>query len=200
MIGFAVLTVVSLLLMWWRLRRRGRFGRTASAVLRSVYPLILGLGGWFLGVLIVLTTSSTIPIEDQLLAVVSIGVPIGLGIYLAWVNRDRQSNANTIGFAVAVGGGLVGAWLGFNAASGLISLITAIVGATVGANLILLALDISWDRQARDRVEEATVAEAMAGDPHRRRRLAIPRRHGESVISPCPSGISDPSLPARTSP
>jgi len=86
MTGLAVLTVVSLLLMWWRIRRRGRFGRTASAVLRSVYPLILGLGGWFLAVLIVLTTSSTIPIEDQLLAVVSIGVPIGLGIYLAWVN------------------------------------------------------------------------------------------------------------------
>ena len=99
--------------------------------------------------LIVLTTSSTIAIEDQFLAVVSIGVPIGLGIYLAWVNRDRRSNANTIGVAAAVGGGLAGAWLGFNATSGLLSLITAIVGATVGANLILLALDISWDRQAR---------------------------------------------------
>jgi hypothetical protein len=162
MTGLAVLTVVSLLLMWWRIRRRGRFGRTASAVLRSVYPLILGLGGWFLGVLIVLTTSSTIPIEDQLLAVVSIGVPIGLGIYLAWVNRDRQSNANTIGFAAALGGGLAGAWLGFNATSGLLSLITAIVGATVGANLILLALDISWDRQARHRVDETNAAEAKA--------------------------------------
>jgi hypothetical protein len=159
MTGLAVLTVVSLLLMWWRIRRRGRFGRTASAVLRSVYPLILGLGGWSLGVLIVLTTSSTIPIDDQLLAVVSIGVPIGLGIYLAWVNRDRQSNANTIGFAAAVGGGLAGAWLGFNATSGLLSLITAIVGATVGANLILLALDISWDRQARDRVDETNAAD-----------------------------------------
>ena len=200
MIGLAVLTVVSLLLMWWRMRRRGRFGRMASAVLRSVYPLILGLGGWFLGVLIVLTTSSTIAIDDQLLAVVSIGVPIGLGIYLAWVNRDRQSNANTIGFAAAVGGGLAGAWLGFNATSGLLSLITAIVGATVGANLILLALDISWDRQARNRVDETDATEAKAGDPHHRRRLAFPRRHGESAIAPRPSRISDPSLPPRTSP
>ncbi len=154
MIGLAVLMVVSLLLMWWRTRRRGRFGRTASAALRSVYPLILGLGGWFLGALIVLTTSPTTPIDDQLLAVVSIGVPIGLGIYLAWVNRDRQSNANTIGIAAAAGGGLAGAWLGFHATDGLLSLITAIVGATVGANLILLALDISWDRQARDHVDE----------------------------------------------
>jgi hypothetical protein len=86
-------------------------------------------------------------------------VPISLGIYLAWVNRDRQSNANTIGVAAAAGGGLVGAWLGFNATSGLLSLITAIVGATVGANLILLALDISWDRQARDRVDETNAAD-----------------------------------------
>ena len=85
MIGLAVLMVVSLLLMWWRIRRRGRFGRIASAVLRSVFPLILGLGGWFLGVLIVLTASSTIAIDDELLAVVAIGVPIGLGISLAWV-------------------------------------------------------------------------------------------------------------------
>ncbi len=200
MTGLAVLTVVSLLLMLWRLRRRGRFGHTASAMLRSVYPLILGLGGWFLAVLIVLTTSSTIPIENQLLAVVSIGVPIGLGVCLAWVNRDRQSSANTIGVAAAVGGGLAGAWLGFNATSGLLSLITAIVGATVGANLILLALDISWDRQARDRVDETNVADGMAGELHRRRRLVIPRRHGESVISPRPSGISDPFLPPQTSP
>ena len=158
----AVFTVVSLLLMGWRIRRRGRFGRTASAVLRSLYPLILGLGGWSLGVLIVLTTSSTIPIDGQVLAVVSIGVPIALAIYLAWVNHDRQSNANTLGVAAAAAGGLAGAWLGFHATDGLIALITAIVGAIVGANLILLALDISRGPQARDRVDETKAAEAKA--------------------------------------
>ena len=62
----------------------------------------------------------------------------------------------------AAGGGLAGAWLGFNATDGLLALITAIVGATVGANLILLALDISWDRQARDRVDGTNAAEAKA--------------------------------------
>jgi pimeloyl-ACP methyl ester carboxylesterase len=162
MIGFAVLMVVSLLLMWWRIRRRGRFSRKASAVLRSVYPLILGLGGWFFGVLIVLTTSSTISIDDQLLAVVAIGVPIGLGIYLAWVNRGRQSKGNAIGVAAAAGGALAGAWLGFQATGGLLALVTAIVGAIVGANLSLLAFDISWGRQPRDRVDETNAAEAKA--------------------------------------
>jgi hypothetical protein len=36
MIGLAVPVVVSLLLMWWRVCRRGRFGRKASDVLRTI--------------------------------------------------------------------------------------------------------------------------------------------------------------------
>jgi hypothetical protein len=46
---------------------------------------------------------------------------------------------------------VVGTWLGFNATEGLVALLTTIVGAVAGANLLLLALDIAWDRQARDR-------------------------------------------------
>ena len=45
----------------------------------------------------------------------------------------------------------MGGWLGFNATSGLLALITTIVGAAAGANLALLALDIAWDRSARPR-------------------------------------------------
>jgi len=56
-----------------------------------------------------------------------------------------------VGFAAAVGGALVGAWLGFHATEGLLALITAIVGAAVGGNVTLLGLDIAWDRQVRDR-------------------------------------------------
>ena len=37
-----------------RVHRRGAYGRKASAALRTLYPIVLGLGGWFLGVLIVL--------------------------------------------------------------------------------------------------------------------------------------------------
>ena len=57
-------------------------------MLRSVYPIVLGLGGWFLGVLIVITTLPGVPLDDELLAVLSVGVPVGLGIYWAWVHRD----------------------------------------------------------------------------------------------------------------
>ena len=58
-------------------------------MLRSVYTLVLGLGGWFGGVIVALVAFPSLPLDDVLLAVVSIGVPIGLGIYLAWVDRSR---------------------------------------------------------------------------------------------------------------
>ena len=45
-----------------------RFGRKAGATLRSLYPLVLGLGGWFLGVLIVITTMPGVPLDSELLA------------------------------------------------------------------------------------------------------------------------------------
>ena len=88
MVGLALLAVLSLLWMGRRVHKRGHLGRKAGAVLRSVYPIALGLGGWFLGVLIVITTMPGVPLDDELLAVISVGLPIGLGIYLAWVNRD----------------------------------------------------------------------------------------------------------------
>jgi pimeloyl-ACP methyl ester carboxylesterase len=151
MVGFALLTVLSLLWMALRVHKRGRFGRKAGTTLRSLYPIVLGLGGWFLGVLIVITAMPGTPLDDELLAAFSVGVPVGLCIYFAWLNRGWAAQIKATGFAVAVGGALVGAWLGFHATEGLLALITAIVGAAVGGNLTLLALDIAWDRQVRDR-------------------------------------------------
>ena len=60
MMGLALLVPLSLLLMWRRVRRRGGFGRKSSVLLRSVYMLVLGLGGWFTGVLIVLVALPTV--------------------------------------------------------------------------------------------------------------------------------------------
>jgi len=68
---------------------------------------------------------------------------------LSWVNRDWSAKTKATGFAAAAGGALVGAWLGFNATTGLLALITTIVGAAVGANLTLIALDIAWPGSIR---------------------------------------------------
>jgi pimeloyl-ACP methyl ester carboxylesterase len=165
MVGLALLTVLSLLWMTVRVHKLGGYGRKASAVLRSVYPVVLGLGGWFAGVLIVTTTMPGVPLDDELLAALSVGVPVGLGIYLAWANRDRPAADRRIGLAAAVGGALVGVWLGFNASDDLLALLTGILGAIVGANLILLVLDIAWDRQARDRSAEAGAQQTVETRP-----------------------------------
>jgi hypothetical protein len=80
--------VFSLLWMARWVHKRGGFCTKASTVLRSLYPIILGLGGWLLGTLIVLATLPSVPIDDELLVALSIGVPAGLGIYLAGMHRD----------------------------------------------------------------------------------------------------------------
>jgi hypothetical protein len=70
-------------------------------------------------------------------------------------NRNRPATTRTIGLLAAIGGALIGEWLGFNATQGLAALATTIVGAVVGANLLLLALDLgsAWpiDERATDR-------------------------------------------------
>jgi hypothetical protein len=100
----------------------------------------------------------SVPIDDDLPVALSCGLPVGLGIFLAWVHRDWSTKTKTTGVAAAIGGGLIGAWLGFNAASGLPAIATAILGAAVGANLILLAVDITWDRSNHRRF-------AVRGEP-----------------------------------
>jgi hypothetical protein len=165
MVGLALLTVVSLLGMARRVHKRGRFGNKAGAVLRALYPVVLGLGGWFIGVLIAITTMPGVPLDDELLVALSVGVPVGLGIYLAWVNRSWSAGIKATGFAAAVASALVGGWLGLHAAEGLLALVTAIAGAIAGANLILLALDIAWDRQGRDRFAAAGANETLEARP-----------------------------------
>jgi hypothetical protein len=165
MMALPLVVVLSLLLMWRRSRKRGRFGRTASVLLRSLYTLVLGFGGWFAGVVIVQLAFPAVPLDDVYLAVLSIGVPIGLGIHLAWVNRGLPARATTIGFLAATASALVGAWLGFQATTGLMAVITTIVGAAVGANLAVLALDISWGRQVRERLGETIAKETLEAPP-----------------------------------
>jgi hypothetical protein len=159
--GLPVIVIFSLLLMRRRVRRRGRFGRTSSVLLRSLYTVVLGLGGWFAGVVIVQFALPEVALDDPRLAVLSIGVPVGLGIYLAWVNRDLRAGARTIGFLASMATALIGAWLGFHSATGLMAVVTTVVGAALGANLALLALDISWGRHVRDRSAARETLEAQ---------------------------------------
>ena len=80
------------------------------------------------------------------------------------MNRDWDAQTRITGFAAGLGGALVAAWLGFHATDGLLALVTAIAGAAAGGNLILLALDIAWDRQLRDRFP-ANAGETLRAQP-----------------------------------
>ena len=145
MLGLAALTVLSLAWMARRVRKRGGYGRKASAVLRSVYPIVLGLGGWLVGVTVVLVAFPSVPLDDPLLGVLGVGVPVGLGVYLAWVN----GKATGTGFVAAVAGALVGAWLGLQATTDLVGLLAAIAGAIAGANLALIVIDMAREGSAQ---------------------------------------------------
>jgi hypothetical protein len=154
--------------------KRGRLGRKAGAMLRSLYPIVLGLGGWFLGALIVIIALPGVPLDDELRAVLTVAMAVGLGTYWAWVHRDWSARKRMTGFAAAVGGALAGAWLGFHAAVDLLALVTAIVGAAAGANLTLIVLDMSRARSLDDRVAPETASpSAPSLDPAARRQLEV---------------------------
>jgi pimeloyl-ACP methyl ester carboxylesterase len=146
MMGLPAIVALSLLLLWRRSRKRGRIGRPASFLLRSVFTLVLGLGGWFAGVILAIFAFPALPLDDGRLAVVSIGVPVGLGIYLAWV--DRTKPGRIAGLTLALVGALVGAFVGFHASADLLAVVTTIAGAALGANLTLIVLDIAQGRAA----------------------------------------------------
>ena len=164
MIGLALLTVLSLALMARRVHRKGGYGRKAGVVLRSAYTIVLGLGGWLLGVVVVISTTRGVPVDGELFSAVTVGAPIGLGVYLAWVRRDWAGRVKAIGFAAALAGALVGGWLGFNVTADMLALITTIAGAAVGANLIVILLDIAWDRQGHNRFARVAPTETL--EPH----------------------------------
>ncbi len=165
MVGLALLGVVSLAWMARRVHQRRGFGRKSSALLRSLYPVVLGIGGWFLGALIVMTALLGVPVDDQLVVVLSVSLPIGLGIYWAWVHSDWSGATRRAGLACALGGALIAGWLGFNAIAGPLALVTTIVGAALGANLTLILFDMSRDRAVRHRFAATTANGTLQAHP-----------------------------------
>ena len=102
-----------------------------------------------------------VPLDDELLAVLSVGVPVGLGIYLGLgasrlagpeqgaPGSRRQSQARS----PAPGSGST-------RPTDLLALVTAIAGATAGANLLLILLDVTRARPAGDPPVPATTVDA----------------------------------------
>ena len=120
------------------------------------------------------STIPGVPIDDELLVALSVGLPVGLGIYLAWVHRDWSTQtwvhrdwstqSKGLGLAAAVAGALVGAWLGFQATAGFIALVTTILGAVAGGNLVLILFNMVRAVSTGDRVASGTTADLRSTD------------------------------------
>ena len=148
MLGLAAFTVVSLAWLARRVRKRGDTGRKTSLAFRTVAAPFLGLGGWFAAALTVLTLFPTVSLASGLLAILATSAPIALGLYLAWTHRGHDRATKTAGLLAASAGALAGGWFGYTATSGLLALLTAIIGAAAAGNLALIALDLWHQRSA----------------------------------------------------
>ena len=158
LLGLSALTVLALLWLGGRLLRGATFGRKGSVAVRSLLPLVVGLGGWCIGVLVVLTALPNVPLDDQVLAVLSVAPPVALAVY---AGRSSRWDGRVAGFAVVCGATL-GAWLGFHVPSvAALGALTAVVAATAAANLALIALDVAARATAdgRDSAHAETAAQ-----------------------------------------
>ncbi|MFC4070469.1 hypothetical protein [Actinoplanes subglobosus] len=141
--GTALLTVVLLAAMMFRVRRRGGYRVRTGVVLRWVTPVFFGVGGWFCAVLLIWTAGPAAFIGSGVVAVPSVGVAVGLSAYAAWARRLRL-----VPLVVTVAAAVLGAAAGFGALSDIAALATTILGAAVAANLALVVL--SRERAARE--------------------------------------------------
>jgi hypothetical protein len=104
-----------------------------------VYTLVLGLGGWLGAILVAAAWFPAVPLDSLALAVASIGVPVGLGVH--WASIDRSSAVRGRALLV-LAGAVAGAFAGYHASTGLLAVVTTIVGAALGANVVAIVLDI----------------------------------------------------------
>jgi hypothetical protein len=80
------------------------------------------------------------------------------------VHRDWTAQSKGVGVAAAVAGALAGGWLGFHATPDLIALVTAILGAVAGANLVLILLDMARAGSTDDRATTGTATDTRSTD------------------------------------
>ena len=140
--GLAAFAVLALALLPLRLRRRTSVGTKTGVLARAVLAPLAGLGGWCLGLLAVLVLWPSMSLAAPPLAVLSIGAPVALVTFLGWVHRDWSGSARTAGLCAAAGGAAFGGWLGLHAVAGLMSVVTAVLGAVLLANLAVLVRDL----------------------------------------------------------
>jgi pimeloyl-ACP methyl ester carboxylesterase len=162
MLALSALTIGSLAALGRRRRTRDHAAPWTEGVVRSAGAVVLGLGGWSLAALAVLTSMPTVRVDNTVLVVLSVGLPVGLGVHWASERRDWSRRRRRTRMLLAGSGALCGAWIGFHATGAPASVITAVAGAVALANLALILLDLS-----RDRADRRGAAGTSPGGPPR---------------------------------
>jgi pimeloyl-ACP methyl ester carboxylesterase len=162
-LGLSVLAIAVLAWLWLRLRRRGGVGTKTGFAARTALAPIVGLGGWCVGVLILLTTWPAQSIAYEPASVLFIAVPTSLAVHLAWVHRAWSRSIKNLALVAAVGGGALGTWLGLHVVTGPFGAVTAAVGAALGANLAVVSYDVV--REARRTTAEPTTPADLLASP-----------------------------------
>jgi hypothetical protein len=91
------------------------------------------------------------------------GIPIGLGIYWAWVRRDLPAETKRVGLAAAVVSAIVGGWLGFKVTGDLLAVFTTIAGSAAAANLALIVVSIARERGPERGPERPATERTLVG-------------------------------------
>ena len=165
LIGVVVLAGLWLLWVALRVRKHGSAGRKTSVATRTIVPVVLGLGGFFGAVLVVLTLWPALSLASELLWILAPSGLIALGLYLAWIHRDWDRATKSLGLLAAIAGALLGGWLGFTAVSGLFAVVTITIGAAAGGNLALIVVSFVRERSARGHGNDPAATYAVAPAP-----------------------------------
>ncbi|HEY6887491.1 MAG TPA: alpha/beta hydrolase [Solirubrobacter sp.] len=148
LLGLALFAFASLAWMAWRVRARGRLGRVTRVLARSLWAVLIGLGGWFAVSLFVLVVTPSVPVDAVVPLVGGMAVPVALASYCGWRTPSRPAS-KAVGLGVTLAGAVLGGWLGVHCATMPLALVTTLVGTVAGANLALIACDIAFDVQRR---------------------------------------------------
>jgi pimeloyl-ACP methyl ester carboxylesterase len=134
----------TLLTVLTRRARRGGYRPRAGMWMRILTPLPLGLGGWFLAVLLDWTLGLDAFLAGAAVVIPAVSAAVGLGAWAAWTRDDRPGRA---ALAVTLAAAGAGALLGHGAGSTLTAPLTAIAGAAAAANLALVILELRLRRR-----------------------------------------------------
>ena len=109
--------------------------------------------------LIALIALPTVPITDEVLAVVAIAPPVAVAVYAGWYRPTAHSPVAAV---AALCSAVLGAWLGFHVPGApALGALTAIIGAVLAANLALITVDVAVPEPAGE--PEVPQAETLPG-------------------------------------